>query len=94
MWLSSLVITGAINDSDTPVTIENVIIKARYKSGLFVDPSQVRIFMMCMSRARMKIKCQARTEHMFNKASATLFCRYSKRRIKSHYVYRLNYKRF
>ncbi|KAJ0591303.1 hypothetical protein HanIR_Chr04g0206881 [Helianthus annuus] len=31
---------GAISDSDTPVAIENVIIKARYKSGLFVDPSQ------------------------------------------------------
>ncbi|KAJ0534110.1 hypothetical protein HanIR_Chr09g0416071 [Helianthus annuus] len=47
-----------------------------------------------MLRARMKIKRQARTEHMFNKASATLMCRYSKRRIKSRYVYRLNYKSF
>ncbi|KAL9989941.1 hypothetical protein Hdeb2414_s1406g01039781 [Helianthus debilis subsp. tardiflorus] len=36
---------GAISDSDTPVAIEIVIVKARYKSGLFVDPSQVRIFM-------------------------------------------------
>ncbi|MFS8013689.1 hypothetical protein Hanom_Chr14g01336021 [Helianthus anomalus] len=42
----------------------------------------------------MKIKRQARTEHMCNKASATLMCRYSKRRIKSYYVYRLNYKSF
>ncbi|KAJ0903875.1 hypothetical protein HanPSC8_Chr07g0275111 [Helianthus annuus] len=33
----------------------------------------------------MKIKHRARTEHTLNKASATLFCRYSKRRIKSHY---------
>ncbi|KAJ0951637.1 hypothetical protein HanPSC8_Chr02g0062561 [Helianthus annuus] len=44
--------------------------------------------------SRMKIKHRARTEHTLNKASATLFCRYSKRRIKSYYVYHLNCKSF
>ncbi|KAF5758433.1 hypothetical protein HanXRQr2_Chr16g0729151 [Helianthus annuus] len=29
--------------------------------------------------SRMKIEHRARTEHTLNKASATLFCRYSKR---------------
>ncbi|KAJ0727303.1 hypothetical protein HanRHA438_Chr00c52g0859041 [Helianthus annuus] len=42
----------------------------------------------------MKIEHRARTEHTLNKASATLFCRYSKRRFKSHYVYHLNCKSF
>ncbi|KAJ0492162.1 hypothetical protein HanIR_Chr12g0571701 [Helianthus annuus] len=44
--------------------------------------------------SRMKIEHRARTEHTLNKASATLFCRYSKRRFKSHYVYHLNCKSF
>ncbi|KAJ0691948.1 hypothetical protein HanPI659440_Chr15g0580541 [Helianthus annuus] len=44
--------------------------------------------------SRMKIKHRTRTEHTLNKASATLFCRYSKGRIKSHYVYHLNCKSF
>ncbi|MFS7943628.1 hypothetical protein Hanom_Chr06g00502511 [Helianthus anomalus] len=44
--------------------------------------------------SRIKIEHRARTEHTLNKASATLFCRYSKRRIKLHYVYHLICKSF
>ncbi|KAJ0581903.1 hypothetical protein HanRHA438_Chr04g0188571 [Helianthus annuus] len=34
---------GAISDLDDCFAIEYVIIKARYKSGLIVNPGQVRI---------------------------------------------------
>ncbi|KAJ0936673.1 hypothetical protein HanRHA438_Chr03g0133761 [Helianthus annuus] len=44
MWLSSLMLTGAISKSDNCDAIDCVIIKVRYKSGLFVDPGQVRLY--------------------------------------------------
>ncbi|MFS8027145.1 hypothetical protein Hanom_Chr16g01495231 [Helianthus anomalus] len=44
--------------------------------------------------SRIKIEHRARTEHTLNKAFATLFCRYSKRPIKLHYVYHLICKSF
>ncbi|KAJ0795129.1 hypothetical protein HanPI659440_Chr04g0146971 [Helianthus annuus] len=44
MWLSSLMLTGAISKSNNRVAINCVITKARYKSGLSVDPGQVRLY--------------------------------------------------
>ncbi|KAJ0843444.1 hypothetical protein HanRHA438_Chr15g0691401 [Helianthus annuus] len=43
MWLSSLVLTGAISNSDDCFAIEYVIIKARYKPGLIVNPGQINM---------------------------------------------------
>ncbi|MFS7938021.1 hypothetical protein Hanom_Chr05g00434621 [Helianthus anomalus] len=55
MWLLSLMLTGMISNSDDCIAIEFVIIKARYKFGLFVDPGQVRIYSLIVKSA-MRVK--------------------------------------
>ncbi|KAJ0882818.1 hypothetical protein HanPSC8_Chr10g0414041 [Helianthus annuus] len=57
MWLSSLVLTGAISNSDDCFAIEYVIIKARYKPGLIVNPGQV----LCGSRKTIKLNEEPNT---------------------------------
>ncbi|KAF5792254.1 hypothetical protein HanXRQr2_Chr06g0272301 [Helianthus annuus] len=84
MWLSSHVFSGANSNLGNCVAIRISIMKARSRNGSLGECRE----------SRMKIKHRTRTEHTLNKASATLFCRYSKRRIKSHYVYHLNCKSF
>ncbi|KAJ0504638.1 hypothetical protein HanHA300_Chr00c0294g0740021 [Helianthus annuus] len=56
MWLSSLMLTGTISNSDDFVVIEIVIIKARYKSGLIFDPGQVRIFRIIYLKSDILVK--------------------------------------
>uniref|UniRef100_A0A251TMW9 Uncharacterized protein n=1 Tax=Helianthus annuus TaxID=4232 RepID=A0A251TMW9_HELAN len=75
---------GANSNLGNCVAIRISIMKARSRNGSLGECRE----------SRMKIKHRTRTEHTLNKASATLFCRYSKRRIKSHYVYHLNCKSF
>ncbi|KAJ0558041.1 hypothetical protein HanIR_Chr07g0331941 [Helianthus annuus] len=67
---------GPISKLDNYVTIDGVIMKTRYKSGLLTDPVQVNV-----KGARMKIKRRARTEHDYEISFRTMYCYYVKRRM-------------
>ncbi|KAF5764467.1 hypothetical protein HanRHA438_Chr00c35g0856041 [Helianthus annuus] len=75
MWLSSLVLTGAISNSDDCFAKEYVIIKARYKPGLIVNPGQV----LCGSRKTIKLNEEPNT--IMIHASALCYVEIFKQRI-------------
>ncbi|KAM0062372.1 hypothetical protein Hdeb2414_s0004g00147401 [Helianthus debilis subsp. tardiflorus] len=71
---------GPVSKSDNCVTIDGVIMKTRYKSGLLVDPGQVHF------GCRKTIKLNEEPNTIKIHASAHCLVVNFKRRIRSHYV--------